>query len=159
MFQIRSFTPVDPFSLRLSPASSILWVELTSHHSLLLQTSAALAPSAGEISPGKNNNLPSYRCQIYSHSSVQLWDFSVFCRLVRRTSLLSGFCSSAQSFAACFLQTPPRGGRPCSWLTLPTAGCVVDFHHQVIAHAGRTKRKPLSSCDQRGLSKVVHALV
>lgn len=72
------FHPRRPLlSFRLSPASSILWVELTSHHSLLLRTSAALAPSAGEISPGKNNNLLSYRCRICSHSSVPLWNFSV----------------------------------------------------------------------------------
>ena len=29
-------------------------------------------------------------------------------------------------------------------LTLPTTKCVVDFHHQVIAHGGRTRKKMLS---------------
>ena len=37
-----------------------------------------------------------------------------------------------------FLQIPPHGGHPCLRLTVPTAKSVVDFHHQVIAHAGRT---------------------
>jgi len=43
-----------------------------------------------------------------------------------------------------FLQIPPRGGHPCLGLTLPATECVVDFHHQVIAHAGRTAINPLS---------------
>ena len=42
-----------------------------------------------------------------------------------------------------FLQIPPHGGHPCLRLTVPTAKSVVDFHHQVIAHAGRTGRSPL----------------
>ena len=37
-----------------------------------------------------------------------------------------------------FLQIPPRGGHPCLRLTLPTTKRVVDFHHQAIAHGGRT---------------------
>ena len=41
-----------------------------------------------------------------------------------------------------FLQIPPHGGHPCLRLTVPTAKSVVDFHHQVIAHAGRTIKKP-----------------
>ena len=39
-----------------------------------------------------------------------------------------------------FLQIPPHDGHPCLRLTVPTAKSVVDFHHQVIAHAGRTKK-------------------
>ncbi|MGX7395688.1 hypothetical protein, partial [Carnobacterium mobile] len=39
-----------------------------------------------------------------------------------------------------FLQIPPHGGHPCYSLTVPTAKPVVDFHHQVITHAGRTKK-------------------
>ena len=31
-----------------------------------------------------------------------------------------------------FFQTPPRDGRPCLRLTVPTAKPVVDFHHLVI---------------------------
>ena len=43
------------------------------------------------------------------------------------------------AFASGFLQIPPHGGHPCLWLTVPATESVVDFHHQVIAHAGRTK--------------------
>ena len=56
-------------------------------------------------------------------------------------SLICGFCSSVRDFASGFLQIPPHGGHPCLWLTVPTAKPVVDFHHQVIAHAGRTTIK------------------
>ena len=41
-----------------------------------------------------------------------------------------------------FLQIPPHDGHPCLRLTVPTAKSVVDFHHQVIAHAGRTPLTP-----------------
>ncbi|WP_459796632.1 hypothetical protein, partial [Alkalibacterium sp. m-11] len=44
-------------------------------------------------------------------------------------------------FASDFLQIPPHGGHPCLSLTVPTAKSVVDFHHQVVAHAGRTCKK------------------
>ena len=33
----------------------------------------------------------------------------------------------------------PHGGHLCLRLTLPATERVVDFHHQVVAHAGRTK--------------------
>ena len=35
-------------------------------------------------------------------------------------------------------EIPPHGGHPCHSLTVPTAKPVVDFHHQVITHAGHT---------------------
>src|SRR5437764_1879671 len=45
-------------------------------------------------------------------------DFAIRCPLVRRLRLVSGFCSSARTFAPRFLQTPPRGDSPCASLTL-----------------------------------------
>jgi hypothetical protein len=36
-------------------------------------------------------------------------DFAITRSLVRRSRLISGFCSSARAFARRFLQTPPRG--------------------------------------------------
>ena len=39
-----------------------------------------------------------------------------------------------------FLQIPPRDGHPCLWLTVPATESVVDFHHQVVDHAGRTQK-------------------
>ncbi len=36
-------------------------------------------------------------------------DFAIIRPLVRRSRLISGFCSSARAFARRFLQTPPRG--------------------------------------------------
>ena len=65
--------------------------------------------------------------------------------------LICSFCSSNRGFACglvClptsdFLQIPPCNGRPCLWLTVPTAKSVADFHRQVIAHAERTRKKEL----------------
>src|SRR5712671_1881643 len=45
-------------------------------------------------------------------------DFAIRCPLVRRSRLVSGFCSSARTFASRFLQTSPRGDGPCASLTL-----------------------------------------
>ena len=47
--------------------------------------------------------------------------------------------------ASGFLRIPPHGGHPFLRLTLPATKCVVDFHHRVIAHAGRTQSSPTSN--------------
>ena len=39
-----------------------------------------------------------------------------------------------------FFQTPPHDGRPCLWLTVPTAKSVADFHRQVNVRAEHTKK-------------------
>ena len=67
-----------------------------------------------------------------------------------QVSLICDFCSSVRNFAhrelfipqSGFLQIPPRDGHPCLRLMLPTTKRIVDFHHQVIAHAGRTTEVP-----------------
>ncbi|WP_218944003.1 hypothetical protein, partial [Bacillus aquiflavi] len=56
-----------------------------------------------------------------------------------------------QEFASSFLQIPFHNGHPCFQLTVPTAKPVVDFHHQVITHAGRTKNNPATKVDVTGL--------
>jgi len=56
-------------------------------------------------------------------------------------SLVCGSCSSGRDFASSFLQIPPRGGHPCLQLVVPTAKPTADFHRQVNAHAGRTKKQ------------------
>ena len=58
-----------------------------------------------------------------------------------QVSLICSSCSSVREFASSFLQIPRRHGHPCLQLTVPTAKPVVDFHHQVITHAGRTSKK------------------
>ena len=69
-------------------------------------------------------------------TSLCLASSSSVCRLV------CDFCSSGREFASSFFQIPPRGGHPCSSLTVPTAKSVVDFHHQVVVHAAHTTKKP-----------------
>src|SRR6266403_2106283 len=51
-------------------------------------------------------------------ASLMDMDFAVRCPLVRRLRLVFGFCPSTHAFARCFLQTPPRGGSPCTLLAL-----------------------------------------
>ncbi|WP_238615380.1 hypothetical protein, partial [Staphylococcus felis] len=47
-------------------------------------------------------------------------------------------------FASDFLQIPLRNGHPCLSLTVPSTKPVTDFHRQVITHAGRTIKNPLT---------------
>ena len=57
------------------------------------------------------------------------------------TPPLSASCSSGQRFAYSFLQIPNHSGHPCRSAILSLAGCVEDFHLQVIrlaTTAGRT---------------------
>ena len=76
-------------------------------------------------------------------------DFFLFCRVVlliwpymRFLFVGPELCpSELLALTSGFLQIPPRDGHPCLRLTLPATERVVDFHHQVIAHAGRTKIK------------------
>ena len=70
-------------------------------------------------------------------TSLCLASSSSVCRLV------CDFCSSGREFASSFFQIPPRGGHPCSSLTVPTAKSVVDFHHQVVVHAAHTSSRRL----------------
>src|SRR5450631_3677835 len=51
-------------------------------------------------------------------ASLMDMDFAVRCPLVRCLRLVFGFCPSTHAFARCFLQTPPRGGSPCTLLAL-----------------------------------------
>ena len=76
-------------------------------------------------------------CPVQYRTSLCLASLSGVCRLV------CDFCSSGREFASSFFQIPPRGGHPCSSLIVPAAKSVVDFHHQVVAHARiPPKKKP-----------------
>lgn len=103
-----------------------------------------------QTSPGKDDNLHS------ATAASTVWDSgSIGLPLVlesrpSQVSLICDFCSSVRNFAhrelfipqSGFLQIPPRDGHPCLRLMLPTTKRIVDFHHQVIAHAGRTTEIP-----------------
>ena len=62
--------------------------------------------------------------------------------------LICSFCSSDRGFAhrelfipqSGFLQISLHGEHPCLRLMLPTTKRIADFHRQVIAHAGRTRK-------------------
>ena len=102
-----------------------------------------------QTSPGKNDNLPLVTATSTVWGSCSIGLLLVLQSRPPQASLICGFCSSARGFAlrwtfqppqSGFLRIPPRDGHPCLWLTVPATESVVDFHHQVIAHAGRTTR-------------------
>ena len=115
-----------------------------------LQFASTLFLHACETSPGKNNDfrlryLPHLRRKVRAVS-----DFILFRKLVRLATPSMRFlfvrprlCPRRyfQTPDSGFLQIPPHGGHPCLWLTVPTAKSVADFHRQVVAHAGRTKKR------------------
>ena len=103
-----------------------------------------------QISPGKNDNLPlvTATSTVWGSGSIGL-PLALQSR-PPQVSLICGFCPSAREFSlrwtfqppqSGFLQIPSHDGHPCLWLTVPATEPVVDFHHQVIAHAGRTTGK------------------
>ena len=103
-----------------------------------------------QISPGKNDNLP-----LMTTTSTVWGSGSIGLSLVAQgrppqVSLICGFCPLAREFAlrrtfqppqSGSLQIPSRDGHPCLRLTVPATESVVDFHHQVVAHAGRTQKR------------------
>ena len=103
-----------------------------------------------QISPGKNDNLP-----LMTTTSTVWGSGSIGLSLVvqgrpPQASLICGFCPLAREFAlrrtfqppqSGFLRIPSRDGHPCLWLTVPATESVVDFHHQVVAHAGHTQKR------------------
>ena len=104
-----------------------------------------------QTSPGKNDNLPLVTATSTVWGSCSIGLLLVLQSRPPQASLICGFCSSAREFAlrwtfqppqSGFLRIPPRDGHPCLWLTVPATESVVDFHHQVIAHAGRTSFMP-----------------
>ena len=87
---------------------------------------------AKQISQGNSRDLPAYACRIYVvafRASIGLWQSLL---PHPATPPLSASCSSGQHFASGFLQIRSRPRHPCLWLTLPLAGCVEDFHPQVV---------------------------
>ena len=82
----------------------------------------------------------SYICCIYTLKFGQYR--TLFCLAnssISKRLFLCSFCSSDRGFASDFFQTPPHDGRPCLWLTVPTATPVADFLRQVITRAEHTK--------------------
>jgi len=67
-------------------------------------------------------------------------DFALFGKLIHSTNALYVVSVRQTEGLLGFLQIPPHDGHPCPLLTVPTAKPVADFHRQVIAHAGQTKK-------------------
>ena len=144
--------PPDPFLHRLSPTSQVLWPRLTS-------AGSAMPCDMGYIFRCVSHRPPRLRCNslhpmqpLHLRDRVRVvWDFDLSCSLVR--SATPSYAVSVRRLgtlpvrvdrfplASGFLQIPPRDGHPCLRLTLPTTKRVVDFHHQAIAHGGRTRKR------------------
>src|SRR6516165_2201492 len=76
-------------------------------------------------------------------------DFAVGGPLVRCLRLVLGFCPSTHAFARCFLQTPPRDGKPLHFASpSPPSGWAEDFHFQTAEHAQHTS-SPLRGSKSR----------
>lgn len=113
---------------------------------------------ASQTSPGKNDNLPlvTVTSTVWGSGSIGL--SLVWQSRPPQVGLICDSCSSARNFAlrrtfqppqSGFLLIPSRDGHPCLWLTVPAAESVVDFHHQVVAHAGRTEKRRGCICRPR----------
>ncbi len=104
--------------------------------------------STCKTSPSKSNNLPLVYLPHYRFEVRAVLGFALEAR-PHRIRLLCDFCLSGRDFAhralfssaSGFLHIPPLDGHACPRLTVPTAKSVVDFHHQVIAHVGRTRER------------------
>ena len=144
--------PPSPSLHRLSPTSQVLWPRLTS-------VGSAMPCDMGYIFRCVSHRPPRLRCNslhpmqpLHLRDRVRVvWDFDLSCSLVR--SATPSYAVSVRRLGTLpvrvdrfplpsgFLQIPPRGGHPCLRLTLPTTKRVVDFHHQAIAHGGRTTER------------------
>src|SRR5712692_4907251 len=70
-------------------------------------------------------------------------DFAIEGLLVRRSRLVSGFCSSARAFAPRFFRTQPRGWpRPGASLPFTSIRLVGDFHPRTVEPARHTPLTP-----------------
>ena len=101
-----------------------------------------------QTSPGKNDNLRFMTATFTAQGPGSIGLSLSWQGRPPVYGLICGFCSSARNFAlrwtfqppqSGFLQIPPHDGHPCLWLTVPATESVVDFHHQVVAHARRTR--------------------
>ena len=145
--------PPGPFLHWLSPVSQVLWPRLTSVGSIM-------PCSMGYIFRCVPHRPPRLRCNsLHSMQPPHLrdrvrvvLDFDLCSSLVR--SAPPSYAISVRQLgtlpAASFrfrLATDTLAVR----LTLPTTKRVVDFHHQAIAHGGRTTKTPSLHCLQDGI--------
>ena len=119
-------------------------IHLTSHGKSCFNRASARPPQ------GITTTFVSCSRRVYCNTSGQYWTLpclgdssnitAYYTISVRRLETLPGKVNRFP-LPSGFLQIPPRGGHPCLRLTLPTTKRVVDFHHQVVAHAGRTIKR------------------
>ena len=124
-------------SIPITGTSSLLWLLLTSHSSLLLRlTRPPVRP-------------PQLRCVLFPSMYLPhllvlpttFWTSVSFATLSAFPSLICGSCPSGQRFAYSFFQIPPHDGHPCcSTIHFPLSGHVRDLHPLERAHGAQTKK-------------------
>jgi hypothetical protein len=135
--QFRRCSPM--FGPSLKKKIQVLRPLLTSA-ALCISIRAYLRLRLSQISPGKNTDLhPMYLPHLPPEIPGSGWASFCYANSPTSNGLLCDFCPSGQDFAASFLQIPPHGGHPCSWLILLAAKRIADLHRRVCAHAGHTK--------------------
>ncbi len=120
----------------------VLWLLLTPADSArLLSRGYEVTSRIPQASPDKNVTFPPALAQVYSCSPWQLWISSCAGDSSGCNRLKLDSCTSSRAFASSFLQIPPRGGHPCSWLMVGACQSPIpDFHRRDDAHAGRTTK-------------------
>ena len=100
----------------------VLWLLLTSRHSLLLRLLTLFPPLTR--SPEYHTSLSLHISATFTmHSSVQLLDFGLSCDLIPVLSLMRFLFVRPEVCLHTFLQIPPRGGHPwCSAIPFPLSG-------------------------------------
>lgn len=139
------YSKIHPFGPS-PPLTRLLWPRLTSHSSLLLRCHKRYCSlGACETSPVKNINLP--RMQPPHLLPALSSGFRLILQTHPRRQPHMRFLSVGSRFCLQLPSDPASRQRPCSWLTIQTflvrAVLVVDFHHQIDAHAGQTKKTHL----------------
>ena len=111
------FVSTAPYSYKFGPSSGTALLTMTvadySRQALLRQCCCI---EVRESSSGKNAFFPTMYL-LHLHLGFRVASgFILFSRLTPSSNALCSFCTSGQWFASSFLQIPPRGGHPCSWL-------------------------------------------
>ena len=125
-------------SISITETSSLLWVRLTSHSSLLLRLMRPpVRPPRIRCTLFPSTYPPHLRCS-YERVVIRLHCF--WPAYLSEPRLICDFCPSDQRFACSFFQISPRDEHPCcSAIHFPLSGRARDLHPLERAHGAQTK--------------------
>ena len=138
--------PPGPSLHQFSLISSVLWPRLTSVGSIIPYGMGYTLQCISHRPPRiRCNSLPSMQPPHLRDRVRVVWDFDLCCSLDR--SAPPSYAISGRrlgTLPAASFRSHLTMGTLAVRLTLPTTKRVVDFHHQAIAHGGRTTEKSRS---------------